>query len=97
MDHPSKVQQPIERQVKRAEKKTQRKDKKDVKTANRYATRQLRMQLKHERDMKKIESGYYHTRAEKLAEVGKPLSEALGKSLVPTLGILSGLIKVVSR
>lgn len=97
MAHLSKVQQKLERHAELAEKKVQRKVGKDVKTSNRYVLRQLRLQLKHERDMKKIESGYYHKRAEEVAEVGKIAAESVGQILVSTVGILPDLIRGILR
>ena len=59
----------------------------------RHELRLKRLQLRHEQNIKKIESGYYHQRAEEIAKVGKPLAEAVGQNLGPVIRTALGLLK----
>jgi hypothetical protein len=86
MTHPSKIQRKLERQ-------TQRTAQKAVRVENRRASRQQRLQLRHEREMSKIESGYYHKRSENLTKFGQTCAEVLGSSLAPIIGALSSWAK----
>jgi hypothetical protein len=86
MTHPSKIQCKLERQ-------NQRNAQKSVRMANRMALRQQRLQLRHEREVIKIETGYYDKRSDNLTRFGETCIEVLGDKVVPIVGAVSNLMK----